>query len=472
MSDPFLTLNFAQNRPTGALSQLGTGVGGIVQMYRQQQQQKAMNQAYQDSLALYMQNQTPENLMALYQAAEPLGKFESIRSSVADMTAEQRQAEVSQTMDVLAPLSTGNTDVALSNLDKQIQAYTNAGDTQEVAALTQLRQAISDGKISEAQALLSMGMGVTEEGRAALESMNAYSQERRAQETQALDVLETARDLEIYSQEELDSLIAATEDDPQFGNMIRRTLNYAAIAKNAGLDPDTVLDFDQQWNKAFFDRTESLRNATISNSSVQDAFRQAVANDGGANGLYDLTMMNLFQRQIDEATVRESDLQNIQSSLSAFGGLQRMIEQVTTGSKLNAQQRQIVSELSDQLLQNQESYVNDYVYPSIKASVDALGQTEVGDDRYQRVFGEYRPLGGGTSVQSGNLEQVRSLVSSAWDKNGDGLDDDDGFDIRNASESELRRHYANTLQQINQGTFNAGGVGASAPENTSNYEDL
>src|SRR6056297_983376 len=89
MSDPFLTLKFAQSlgQQQSPLSKLGQGIGQVGQAF----QTRELESRYDQALNTAMTNPTNENISQLYQIAEPLGRFPNARAAINDLFARMPQ---------------------------------------------------------------------------------------------------------------------------------------------------------------------------------------------------------------------------------------------------------------------------------------------------------------------------------------------------------------------------------------------
>ena len=125
------------NMGTEMLSGFQTGQEMVVR--RQAQERQAAMQKAMAELA-EKKNKTTEDYQRVMTQFPELSK--QVSQSLSMFNEQQQQNKINQLMNVYAPLKSGNTDLAKSNLDELITAYRNSGNDFEAKSMETLKQNI------------------------------------------------------------------------------------------------------------------------------------------------------------------------------------------------------------------------------------------------------------------------------------------------------------------------------------------
>jgi hypothetical protein len=372
-SNPFMTLDFAnqlaQSRP---LTEIGAGLNQVITQRRQEEAAAAAQQQYQDAMARFMKDRTPENRMAVMEAGNAIGRFDQVQQQVQMFDSATRQQEVDEIVGLYGPLSSGNTDQALAAIDREIAAYENAQQKaaetaypgvsveeaqrqleqaeqaavygqvpqeavaaarqqlqqaqsnqpgmpqtpQELQALKQMREAIQNGNGEQVLGMLELELAnLGEEGSAVLDNFSAIREERREDQRLAIDVMDAARDI-VADEQELARLGQQAEEDPVFGERMLNILNYASAAKNgADMDFDDIMDFRENLEGAWFKRSEPFRQVSFAHGKITELYNEALQTQGGEGGTW-----------VDPDTGQEYEVQAGLRDLMLIQSVQRLID--------------------------------------------------------------------------------------------------------------------------------------------------
>lgn len=362
MSD--LVFRFAQNlgqsRP---LTEIGSNIGQIMQLQAAKRQQEAAQNHYRTALDIYMQNQSPENLMAFYEAGKGVGmSFDDAQNQVGAYTSAQAQQEVeTYGSGLYAPLVTGNYDMAMQNVGALMEAAIAEGDREEAQELQQIKALIEDGSpeaIQRATGLIGIGLGQTEEGRAFLQA-DYDRRTSNVDEAQGYaSAINQMIDTQIESPERREELreTALKMANPSLAEMV---VDMATVAQGIqGGDSLTIpqisgmrLAWRNQYNDELKRFTEINTQAATARTAGLRALGMEYLGDefGEAQGAADLALVNAFQRLIDPATVREQDIRNLRTTIGGVEAMKLMFEGFTEGDKLTPTQRRALISISDQI---------------------------------------------------------------------------------------------------------------------------
>lgn len=476
MSDPFATLKWAQSLgQSKPLTAIGGGIAGLLQQRQAAQSQALAQQQYREALRAYTQNQNPDTLSNLYMAAEPLGIFENAKSAAAGIDTSQRQADVRDALNLIAPIYSGQNDIALQNFDTAIAALQNEGAASEqIQQMQMMRDRVAEGRGNEVSTYLSAVLGTTPEGIEAIKNLHAMNTDRSNQLKSSLDVLKTGRET-IGTPEEIDALKRAAEQDPVYGRDVLAALAYAQ-GLNAGgeFDPEFTVSQIENLRKEWTDVSESFRNAQIANTNAQGLLDKALSTDGGGEGTYidprtgnevpvrrgvhDVALIQLVQRQIDDAVVRKDDFENLQNTMGIMSQIASLSNRVLQGEVLTDPERRELGRVSELLLEAQQRYVDTVVYPSRKAHLGLLGYGP-GSEQYEATFGLYAPKY--TPDEEWDIGEARQTTGTSFvpptgrDIERDRaamreLTGDTNFDFRNATYEQMARRFPDAYQQLLQ----------------------
>jgi hypothetical protein len=125
------------NMGTEMLSGFQTGQEMVVRR-QAQERQAAMQKAMADLAE--KKNKTVEDYQQVMTQFPEMSK--QVEQSLSMFNEQQQQNKINQLMNVYAPLKSGNTDLAKSNLDELITAYRNSGNDIEAKSMETLKQNI------------------------------------------------------------------------------------------------------------------------------------------------------------------------------------------------------------------------------------------------------------------------------------------------------------------------------------------
>lgn len=325
MQDPSeenLVALYGASEPLGLTDQTRSTVAEV-QKIRSDREAAALRaqqeNAYQVALRTYMANKSRDNLMALYEAAEPLGRFEDIVKATDNLSAREQEEDAAQGMSILAPLRAGNTEGAIVALDKLIEAYTNDGNTVAVNGYNAVKDMIEKGDIEGADTMLSIILGSTEAGRNAMGNLYDLSEEQRAEESQTADQLITAIKTEITDEKRRGELLelAPFMDHPKLAETM---INLLSIVKDSeGGAAFTLEDL--------LAREEALRkeyDAYVKPYEIVvdqfDVIYRLTNGWSDPTGMTDQAMVVLYNKLLDPTSVvRQSEADMTAESQAIFG---------------------------------------------------------------------------------------------------------------------------------------------------------
>lgn len=364
---------------------------------------------YKKRLSKFTKDQTPDNLFAAAQAAQELGRLDEHNTMVESYTAEQRRNTVQQYLGVYSLLESNNGKVALETAERYGEAYERSGNKMASELWYQVAQHIEDGDITGAKSFIAIHAATMEEGREAFKEgvYPLYQEERdqaaeeRAAEDHVADFIERGQDV-IGTRAELDAMEEYARSNPEFTDTWLKVLNFARLAQDGmAVDPTEAVDAYTTLRKEWRDgrqRLDGVMQANASMANIYDDIRRGASTGTGyynsetgeivekghinaqpmeMAGIHDLAMINMFQRQIDPATVRKDDFDNIIASNPIMGQLDLLRAKIMAGDRLTPEQREQMMNASTSMNQAQQDFVDAEIYPAIRATVDALGRAGV-----------------------------------------------------------------------------------------------
>lgn len=394
MSD--LIYNFSQNANRGQLTQLGAMFS---QAYQQRQAAKAEAERtaqYNGLLSQFMKTKD-YSLWPQMQNVYP-EKFKGFQEGWSSMDEAQRKQTIQNNAEILGHLDTGDWESATDKLLNIEKAYKNAGDEKQAKLYRALANEASNGNGDKVSALLAGMSSATPEGQAMLEARHAINQEQRSGEKHIADLVIGGSKLVYGSPEHQNwARIVANKIGGDLGQF---------IVDLGGIDTSTPKgkdDLQVKVNDKWYSRTGEWQSLRTSNLGIKDSYNAAVeadakGTDGGVyvdpetgaehqltSGIADLAMINQFQRMIDPATVRESDILNIAKTSGMMDIATRLKNNILYGEKLTPQQRKQIVDMSEELFSNATDHIDNVVFPSLEAI-----QKQNGLD-YTASFGDYIP---------------------------------------------------------------------------------
>ncbi len=136
-------------QPQTLFTNIGQGLRGLGGQLINREHQKRANEAYTNALSTYMEDNSEENLLGLYEAAAPVGKFDNIKTTVAEMNSMQQKNQLQNNMEKYSLINSGNIDMAIEKYEADAQAYENDGDINEAKQMSNFAQQLREGKTKE-----------------------------------------------------------------------------------------------------------------------------------------------------------------------------------------------------------------------------------------------------------------------------------------------------------------------------------
>lgn len=413
-----------------------------VEEVKQEQAAKTEHAAQQE----YFENPTAENRTKWYDAARANNSFEEANAIVEGLTEEQRLTTVKEGLDVFGPLAHGAPDIALENINRSITAARDMGeDTSDLEALKGL---VEDGRIQEAMGVLGTTLGAFEEGQAGMDTALAMAANRREGESHVSNMIKRAIETEIADEEMRERLQEVWKDSPvvDFG-LGSVLIDMAQVFEDEELGEDQKLNAVMSLRNQYLGETEEWQNIHESNAKVRQAALRAMAVAGlnmpeEAIGAADLTLVNSFQRLIDPATVRESDIANMRSTIGGFDQVEQWVENFRTGAKFSPEQRRTIMQVASQIsgvYSGIESRARDF----IDTYAPKLGETTE-DVIGKVVFDPYD--------EEKQLQEFKDVLI--------GIDPGDASRINSVrSLDELKRQYPKRYEYLTSDTIDSWGGG-------------
>lgn len=326
-------------------------ITGRTEEVTQQQLRRTENLAQSE----YFSDPTPENRNEWLSAAREAGTFKEAEEIIANMTEEERLADVKEGLNIFGPLAHGAPDLALDHINRSIGAYRAQGDEASVQAYQDIKDLVEDGRIQEAMGILGTTLGAFEEGRQGMDTALAMAANRREGESHVSSMLNRAIETELANEEMRQRLQEVWADSPilDFG-LGSVLIDMAQVFESNDLTGDQQINAVRSLRNQYLGETERYQDINEQGALVrQAALRGMVASNldmEDAVGAADLALVNAFQRMIDPATVRESDIQNLRSTIGGFAQVQQWVDQFRTGSKFSPEQRQTIMSVASQLM--------------------------------------------------------------------------------------------------------------------------
>lgn len=443
--NPNMVLDFAQGMgQRQPLTQLGGQIGEFVQGRRQQQAMEQANQQYQGALSAYMQNRTPENLMAVYQAAEPLGKFESVQSQLADMNEAQRQRTVDQNVGLLAAIESGDTETASNLMAERVEAMGQSGNERDRRVWSQMQEALQEGDTDRVDTYLRLVTGVTPEGREALENLRAYEQNRREAVSSDADILNTINDMRYMSEEDKRMTIEGMSNLPgPYGDALAEMVDVGRGYQQGSMTLDDVLDREESLRKEYDNYVEPYRTALDSAQSIRDLVEST-----DASNFTDQMLTVLFSKVPDpNSVVRPSEAQATREAQAATDRLVMLLSNLRGEGEYSEDTKQDILAAVDTV-----ANVYEGARDSQRDRIDYTLQELWGDreDRLQgsrrRVFGDANP--DGDSDQEQENPQTSGALQTVQDSDLYGyLTDDEKDSLQGMSEDDIRAEFPELFEE-------------------------
>lgn len=318
------------------LTPLMGGISDLVMQKREKDAAAAKEAEYKEALGAYMKSKNPDDLFNLYSVAPE--RFESLKTGLDAVDEQQRKNQLKQNMDIIAPLASGNQDLAIENLEMMSTAYANSGDDQQSKIYKGFADQIRNGNSDAVQALFSIQAGVSKEGQDALVALRDFQQEQRAGQVHEADLLRWANDLNLTGDEKKNAMEVASKFDQQTAKMI---LEYSGTKKDGVVDPEKLADFTTTLRKEYTRDAAGFREAN-QNKSKMDISLDSNTSQG------DIAAITTFMKMLDEGSVvREGEFRIASQTGGAIDMLKNIIGGWKSGQRLTPDQRDDFKSLTD-----------------------------------------------------------------------------------------------------------------------------
>lgn len=446
--NPELQLNLQRaSMPVELFDQTQEVVTGRVEEVTRQNARQAERSAFNK----YVESGSVEDRNAWLDAAKQAGRYDEAQEMIEQMTEEERLADVNEGLSVFGPLAHGTPDLALENINRIIASNRDAGE--DVSQLESIRDLIESGGVTEAMGILGTALGAYPEGQAGMDTALAMAADRRQGEDHISNMLNRAVNTEIADEEMRERLKEVWADSPviDVGGLGEVLIDMAQVFESEGWSADQQLTAVRALRNQYLGETEEWQGINESNAKVRQAALRAMlqaATPGatdGAIGTADLALVNSFQRLIDPATVRESDIANMRATIGGFAQVEQWVEQFRMGSKFSPEQRQTIMEVAGQLSgvysdieRRARDFIDTYAPRIGETTEDVIGDI---------VFDPYD--------EEKQLQEFKEVMV--------------GFDPRNSaainaveSLEELERDYPNAYRALTGSAVQAGTSGSGA----------
>lgn len=425
MSDPFMTLKFAQglSQKPSPLDIFSQGMTEAAMIHRNTQQQKEQQQAYQSSFQRYMNDPTPENKATLMQAAQVSGNFDETASTIGaveeqraaaaeaarmaqlnsdyqsamaeytvdnspenrrevmelgsrlgrfdDITAQldaydegQLQGLVKNNVAILAAMENQMPSAAKDEIERQLATLDSAGlgDSDRAEDLDHYLELIEDGNLSAAQRHLELTTAATGDfGSSALDNMWNMRQDEREEREHYANIITRLVDTEIKDEERRAEVKeqAMKLPNPELAELYVDMLSTVdKFGDGSEITENQIMNARLAWRQQYLDEIAPFKKIGEQTSIVRQAAWTALGAEGleadtegnrPAQGVADLALVNAFQRLIDDATVRESDITNLKSTIGTVEQMKTMFAGWQKGDILSPLQRRAMLNMSEQI---------------------------------------------------------------------------------------------------------------------------
>jgi hypothetical protein len=262
----------------------------------------------------YNENPTPANLDNMMEAGIRIGMYQDVFDYADNLSQREKEQDAQNAAFILAPLSIGDTDAALVQVDNFIEAFSD--DPDQVAGLEELRGYIAEGDITGAREFLGVMLGTTAEGRALFEQIHEIDRERRATDITGAQLLSMAYDLEFPNEEQRQRFIEAAEDLPY--GMAQQLAEFARLIVPDALDEgearDRLLQAEARLRQEYEGYVE-LDNTVLSQLAALES-QYDLDNPAGVS---DQAFITLYNKVLDpNSVVRESEAARTAAATGVF----------------------------------------------------------------------------------------------------------------------------------------------------------
>jgi hypothetical protein len=251
-----------------------------------------------------------------------------------------RKNMIEQNMQIVAPLFSGNTEGALTNLDTLIESYKAAGDMDDVKVLQGFRDRVAAGEGQRVMTELMASTGYDELGGKAIDNLLSVKKDVREEGSHQASMMKTANELEWGSeQDKQNAYIIADKHNWDTAKKIIELSSVRSLG-SGNIDFKDIIGTEDSLRKEFDKYTEPYR--TIEDNV--DAMERMLEDPTGA---VDFAVIRQFNKALDpNSVVRESEAAGTQQAQSLFNRIYAAVENVDKGYLLSADGRADILEAS------------------------------------------------------------------------------------------------------------------------------
>ena len=374
---PNLISDFVDRTNDGMLTNIGAGVNQVVSSKQAEIAAAKKEAAWQEGLGTFMRDRTYESGMALYNANPE--KWEEFKAADTAMTEMEQTQRVQKNMEYISLLETdpeGAVNLFKEERDANL-ADGNPENDNEAAALDDLISKIENGQASEVSTLLQLrSIGMGDIGQKALEATYANFTNRRAEENQMIDFIESGVGLTFTSTEHENEVLTGA-NKMKFPWLARLYAELGSVAGGADkLTGTSLADYTFKTNKEYNARIEDYRTASDAAATIYAAAKPN-------SGFSDDAILKLFNKVLDpDSVVRQSELE---ATLAAQGKLEEfrnLIPRWGTGVTLNDTTRPKLLEIVRIIDEASQEKVR-----GIQEEMNPLVDTFIGKDSRDLIYG-------------------------------------------------------------------------------------
>ena len=243
------------------------------------------------------------------------------------LDSEKQASALKDTGELFAALQSGQTDLALSMMDRHIKAFENSGSTQEAQAMSALRDAAKVDPLAVG-AYFGTTLGrMGEGGKSVLENALKLQAGPAGRNKQYQDTaLVEAQVAETKARTE--GLLADSE----------------AAKKAGGLAPDQIITKEGDLRKEYYGRAKAYIDADRTLLNIRESAKDA-------SGAGDVALVTSFMKMLDPGSVvRESEFATARDTAGLLGQLKSIASKVQSGQFLTPEQRSAFAGLAEKYM--------------------------------------------------------------------------------------------------------------------------
>jgi hypothetical protein len=307
------------------------------------EQQKLQTAQMQADLALLASNPNPTvndytNLMLKYPTMA-----ENLKAPLAQLTEQQSSAKRAEALNIFAALDAGQTEIAESLLQRQLEAAQNTGrqaDVDSANALLQLVRTNPNAAKTSAGLFLASSMGVDKFG----ETWTKLQSEQRERQLLPGQLEKQAADLGLTQQQTKEAL-ARTD---KLGAETQKLALELKAMENGVVDPQKTFNMENTLRGDYQKRTTSLSEGTRNLDIIQQSA-------GDKTGAGDIALITSFMKMLDPGSVvRETEFASAQNTAGLVGSLESWLKRLNSGELLKDEQRKTFANLAKKYMQAAE----------------------------------------------------------------------------------------------------------------------